>query len=101
MFTDYKALKALLNTPHPSGKLARWGLSLQELNLHIHYRPGPKNNNADALSRYPVGSPDQSEEDIRPVAMLQPDMVSAKDGDPDLAARQRQDPTITPIVYYL
>ena len=51
VFTDHEALKALLNTPHPSGKLARWGLSLQELDLHIHYRPGPKNANADALSR--------------------------------------------------
>ena len=35
VFTDHEALKALLNTPHPSGKLARWGLSLQELDLHI------------------------------------------------------------------
>lgn len=29
MFTDHEALKALLNTPQPSGKLARWGLALQ------------------------------------------------------------------------
>ncbi len=28
VFTDHEALKALLNTPHPSGKLARWGLAL-------------------------------------------------------------------------
>ena len=55
VFTDHKALKTLLNTPHPSGKLARWGLSLQELDVHIHYRPGPKNTNADALSRCPTG----------------------------------------------
>ena len=27
LFTD---LKSLLNTPHPSGKLAQWGLALQE-----------------------------------------------------------------------
>ena len=26
--TDHEALKSLLNTPQPSGKLARWGLSL-------------------------------------------------------------------------
>ena len=36
VFTDHEALKTLLNTPHPSGKLARWGLSLQELDVHIH-----------------------------------------------------------------
>lgn len=39
-YTDHEALKALLNIPHPSGKLAQWGLAIQELDLHIHYRPG-------------------------------------------------------------
>ena len=41
VFTDHEALKALINTPHPSGKLAKWGLYLQELELHIHYRRMP------------------------------------------------------------
>ena len=36
VYTDHKALKSLINTPHPSGKLARWGLTLQELDLEIH-----------------------------------------------------------------
>ena len=52
--TDHEALKSLLNTPHPSGKLARWGLAIQELDLQIQYCPGKKNQNADALSRSPV-----------------------------------------------
>lgn len=56
MYTDHEALQALLNTPHPSGKLARWGIALQELDLHLHYRPGRINKNADALSRGPVQS---------------------------------------------
>ena len=50
VYTDHEALRSLLNTPHPSGKLARWGLALQELELQIHYRPGKRNANADALS---------------------------------------------------
>ena len=54
VFTDHEALKALLNTPQPSGKLARWGMALQELDLKIEYRPGKGNTRADALSRYPV-----------------------------------------------
>ena len=53
LYTDHEALKYLLNTPQPSGKLARWGMAIQELDLSIHYRPGKKNSNADALSRYP------------------------------------------------
>ena len=28
VYTDYEALKSLLNMPHPSGKLARWGMTL-------------------------------------------------------------------------
>ena len=43
VYTDHEALKSLLNTPHPSGKLARWGLALQEVDLSIFYRPGKKN----------------------------------------------------------
>ena len=62
IITDHEALKSLLNTPHPSGRLARWGLTLQELDLVITYRPGKKNPKADALSRYPVcqDQPDES-----------------------------------------
>ena len=47
-------MKSLLNTPHPSGKLARWGLALQELDLDIQYRSGKENKNADVLSRLPI-----------------------------------------------
>ena len=53
VFTDHSALKSLLNTPHPSGKLARWGLALQELDLQIEYCPGKQNAVADALSVSP------------------------------------------------
>lgn len=54
VFTDHVALKSLLNTPQPSGKFARWGLALQDLELTIHYQAGKQNTNADVLSRYPV-----------------------------------------------
>ena len=55
VFTDHEHLKSLLNTPHPWGKLARWGLALQEADITIHYRPGKSNASADSLSRHPVG----------------------------------------------
>ena len=50
---------ALLNTPHPSGKLARWGLILQDVDLVIRYRLGRKNADADSLSRSPVNKEDR------------------------------------------
>lgn len=55
--TDHQALKAILNTPQPSGKLARWGLAIQELDADIVYRSGKSNSNADALSRNPIVDP--------------------------------------------
>ena len=56
MFINHKPLKAHLNTPHPSGKLATWRLIL-DMDLEIKYRPDRKNSNVDALSRYPEDSP--------------------------------------------
>ena len=101
VFTDHEALKTLLNTPHPSGKLTRWGLSLQELDLHIHYRPGPKNNNADALSRYPTGSPRDDCPEVGQVAALEPDVAPAKGGDPSVAVKQEADVTLAVIRNFL
>ena len=71
VYTDHEALKSLLNTPHPLGKLALWGLSIQELDLEIHYRPGRTNQAADALSRH-VTSNDET---------LSGSLDPAKDGD--------------------
>lgn len=53
VFTDQSALTSLLNTLQPSGKLARWGMSIQELNIQICHHSGYSNGNANALSRSP------------------------------------------------
>ena len=74
--TDHKALKSLMNTPHPLGKLARWGLAIQELDLHIHHRPWKTNQAADALSHLQplVQSSNEKSKIDQPV-------VQAKDGE--------------------
>jgi len=43
-----------MSKKEPTGRLARWSLFLQPFNLHIKYRPGKHNQNADCLSRTPV-----------------------------------------------
>ena len=53
VFTDHSACTSLLNTPHPSAKLARWAMIIQEMDLHIQHRPGKGNASADTLSRNP------------------------------------------------
>ena len=98
VFTDHEALKSLLNTPQPSGKLARWGMALQELDLEIRYRPGKQNANADALSRSPLSHfpvPDGV------VAAVSENVVPAKDGELSLAIQQKVDPELGPMVEYL
>ncbi len=102
VFTDHEALKSLLNTPHPSGKLARWGMALQELDLTILYRPGKRNSNADALSRFPLASEERGIS--RPfgiVAATSVPLPSAKSGEATLETRQRQDPELQPIMDFL
>ena len=56
VYTDHAACTSLLNTPRPSGKLARWALAIQEMNLVIKHKSGKSNTNADALSRSPIAT---------------------------------------------
>ena len=108
VYTDHEALKLLLNTPHPSGKLARWGMALQELDLTIEYRPGKRNARADALSRYPVSlltsGQDEAHTDVVVAAVQVPSgvAVSGDECDEDtLIERQRGDCTLLPMINYL
>ena len=60
VYTDHSAVKAILETPNPSGKHARWwtkvyGSGVKD--VQITYRPGKLNASADALSRDPCNPP--------------------------------------------
>ena len=60
VITDHAAVRAVLETPNPSAKHARWwtrvyGAGLKD--IRILYRPGRLNAAADALSRSPHFSP--------------------------------------------
>ena len=64
VFTDHTAVKAVLETPNPTGKHARWwnkvyGCGVRE--VRIIYRAGKENKNADALSRSPVSPAPQTD----------------------------------------
>ena len=95
VITDHEALRSLLNTPHPSGKLARWGLALQELYLQIQYRPGKHNANADALSRFPLSVAVESSPQNVEAAVIGAG-APAKNGEPNctLTERQKADPEL-------
>lgn len=71
IFTDHAALKWLNNVKQSTGKLARWAVLLQGYKYEIHYKPGKKNEVADALSRRPYPETSESlpeSEDVIPSA---------------------------------
>lgn len=73
-----------LNTPHHSGKLTRWGLALQELELDIQYHPEKINSRADTMSRSPVSlEPDENSDGQvqQVIAAVQPPVLSAQRGE--------------------
>ena len=50
--TDHRALKWLDCLKNTNARLTRWSLTLQQYRNKVIHRPGLKNGNADALSRY-------------------------------------------------
>ena len=104
VFTDHEALKSLLNTLHPSGKLARWGMALQELDLKIEYRPGSGNKKADALSRHPV-RPLIDDDANQPTPAVVATLEASTDGNKvsgiTLREKQRLDPDLRLLIAFL
>ena len=105
VYSDHSAIKAVLETPNPSGKHARWwlkvfGSGLKSIN--IVYKAGKENTSADALSRNPHGQVPQGtevevasvqSEDLTLSEMLQLDLV-LNPFQLDFGAEQHKDPEL-------
>ena len=51
LMTDHQALTGMSTSTNHNRRLTRWALYLQDFDFSMQYRPGPKNGNADGLSR--------------------------------------------------
>lgn len=108
VFTDHAACSSLLGSQRPSGKLARWAMAIQEMDLTIKHRSGKKNGNADALSRVPEDSTVEmssttltvSAQDDLPAATqsLSPEVQEQLE---DIQQQQQRDPELLPLISYL
>ena len=119
VYTDHTVVKAILETPNPTGKIARWWTKVYGSgvkSVSIQYRSGRQNSRADALSRSPqpislamgVG---QSELQVAAVSTNDageaPDIWSFLNAEPicvpsaDFASEQRKDPDLREIVDFL
>ena len=116
VYTDHSAVKAVLETPSPSGKHAQWwskifGSGLR--NIQITYRAGRDNANADALSRCPVGGEyaDTSAQDVQvaqiqtggdiPELLHRPPLVTASETTAHYSQEQEKDPEILELRQFL
>ena len=108
VYTDHAACTSLLSARHPSPKLARWAMAIQEMDLDIRHRSGKGNRAADALSRNPVCnnlSPNQSSQVLQvnsesPTMNNIPD-VPPQSNDNEIGQLQRKDEELAPIFKYL
>ena len=105
VYTDHTPVRSLLNTRHPSGKLARWSESIAELDLEILYKPGRKNANAYALLRSPTAPPNDELEvaQVATVNWEQADPAAELENEEkdELSHLQRQDPDMLGMIEYL
>lgn len=95
LLTDHQPLKWLMSLKSPSGRLARWALTLQPYNLQINYVPGRTNVVADTLSRPPCKDAIDTDQDC-PVCVIQMDLPTK--GAKEIREDQLKDEEIRKII---
>ena len=117
VYTDHSAVKAVLETPNPSSKHARWWTKVYGQGVkkvEIRYRLGKSNTNADALSRSPqaqapreglgegeiqVAVIDSSEEEATVMDLMSREPVSTPPA--EFGEEQRKDPHLMELIHFL
>jgi hypothetical protein len=101
ILTDHKNLEYFMTTRKLTERQMRWSLMLSEFNFTIAYRPGNKNDAADALSRREQDAPTGEDDDrqrLRHHQLLRDDQIEGKMTQPiaRIAPARVTIPTATP-----
>lgn len=72
IYTDHMALKSILTTKMPRGRISRWIMTIQNYTFNIVHKKGIHNIDADALSR----KYQQNDQEINDVNILQLDKTA-------------------------
>src|SRR3569832_733061 len=99
VLTDHTAVKAVLQKENSSGRIARWGLALADIQLDIIPRKGTANGNADAFSRLPINNC-HSDFNLEHSAILRPEIciIDPRPNGTVLALEQTRDKDLIPII---
>ena len=86
--TDHIALTSILKTKEPSGRLARWVMTLQSYTFQVRHRPGTLMALPDTLSR--LVAPESSSSDVATLttALLLPALPIAEQQDHDNVVKE-------------
>ncbi|KAF2890342.1 hypothetical protein ILUMI_15832 [Ignelater luminosus] len=88
IITDHHAICFLKTLKNPTGKLARWTIKLSEFDFTIVHKQGSANRDADCLSRNPVSTPTNQDEQTAleiPTYLLDSnDISNVQNADPKL-----------------
>ncbi|CAM9771872.1 unnamed protein product, partial [Heterosigma akashiwo] len=108
LVTDHQALKNLKLVKKPSGRVARWLMTLLEYDFELVYRSGKLSTTADCLSRLPradtalMKKENQYQRPRRKEEILSGTIFSDPSVETEHIARaQREDPLCGPIIKYL
>ena len=93
--TDHSALR-WLHSIEPKGRIARWVMDLQEYSFDVCHRPGSKNGNADALSRFVPHQNGPSHNDIHAAPV--PNCATTVTPNYNFQEAQRKDPHLRTII---
>ena len=91
--TDHQPLKWLLSLKTPTGRLARWALTIQAYNIKLEYIPGKQNLVADMLSRPPCSHVETTTCDICFVTVDIPRRLPS-----EIREEQMKDPDLKKII---